>query len=80
MSTRWTIDHGDGHHLFLDIFEPGKVYLTLNDAEFEARPGTVTVAIPADLWDRLRAFGIDQDVWWTEQDERDDAGSSEAPR
>ena len=48
MSTQCTLDHDDGHHLFLDLSEPGKDYLRLDGAEFEARPGSVTVAIPAD--------------------------------
>jgi len=45
------------------LSEPGKVYLRLDGAEFEARPGSVTVAIPADLWDRHRALSIDRDIW-----------------
>jgi hypothetical protein len=35
----------------------------------------VTVAIPWDLWDRLRAVDIDRDIWWDEGDDRDEAGS-----
>ena len=73
MSTKCTLDHGEDHHLFLEIFEPGKVYLRLDGADFEARPGSVTVAIPANLWDRLRAVDIKRDVWWDDEDEREEA-------
>ena len=73
MSTRSTLDHGEGHHLFLDLFEPGKVSLRLAGAEFEARPGSVTVAITVDLWDRLRAVSIDRNIWWDDEHDHDDA-------
>ena len=49
MSTKVTIDHGPDHHLYFEIFERGKVYLTLNKADFEARPGEVTVAVPIEI-------------------------------
>lgn len=68
MSTKSTIDHGDEHHLYLEIFEPGKVYLTLNRVEFEARPGSVTVAIPLDLWQRLRTIEFDDSVCWRDDE------------
>ena len=73
MSTKCTLDHGDHHHLYVDMFEPGKVFLMLVGAEFEARPGSVTVAIPADLWERLRGVRIASEYWWDEEDDRGDA-------
>ena len=73
MSTKYTLDHGESHHLFLEIFEPGKIYLRLDGAEFEASPRGVTVAIPADLGPPL-SVGINRDVWWDDEDDRDQPG------
>jgi hypothetical protein len=79
MSTRFTLDHGEGFHLFVDLFESGKVYLSLDGTEFEARPRSVTVAISLDLWDRLRAVDIDRDIWWDEDKADDRDGASIDP-
>ena len=70
MSTKYTVDSGDRHQLYLELFEPGRVYLRLTGAEFEARPGAVTVAIPLDLWERLRKVEIDDDVLTIEGERR----------
>ena len=69
MSTKYTLDSSESHHLYLEMFETGKVYLRWDGAEFEARPGSVTVAIPADLWDRIRAVDIKRDFWWDDEEE-----------
>jgi hypothetical protein len=77
MSTRCDVDCGDGHYLHARIFDPGKVYLELTGAgvEFEARPGRVTVAIPADVWERIRSHGIDEfRQHWTLHDEPEVTG------
>jgi hypothetical protein len=78
MSTRVTLDDGESHHLYLEMFERGKVYLTLCGAEFEARPGVVTVAVPLEIWERLRVIPIDTLSWWDE-DEPIDADPSQGP-
>ncbi len=63
------VDCSDRHELSLEIFEWGKVSLTLTGTDFEARPGAVTVAIPLDLWQRLREVEIDSSVCWRDDDE-----------
>jgi hypothetical protein len=80
MSTKVTLDHGESHHLYLEMFEHGKVYLTLCGAEFEARPGVVTVAVPLEIWERLRAIPIATDYWWDEDEPIDADPSQGTPK
>jgi hypothetical protein len=64
----------------LDLFEQGKVYLSLEGAEFEASHRSVTVAIPLALWDRLRAVAINPvDYWDDEVNDHDPAGCDPLP-
>lgn len=68
MSTKSTLDYGEDHHLYLEIFEPGRVYLALTRVEFVALPSSVTVAIPLDLWERLRKVEVDDSICWREDE------------
>jgi hypothetical protein len=69
MSTRCTLDQSEDHCLFVDCAEPYHVFLRLKGGTFVARPGTVTVAIPLDLWQRIRAVTIDPANCWDDEDE-----------
>lgn len=70
MSTRCTVDHGEKHHLYADLFEPGLIYLELEGVDFSAAPGAVLVAIPAELWEKIRAHGIGEfSCFWDTDDE-----------
>ena len=57
MSTRATIAHGPGFHLYHDLAdelaEP-VVYLRLDGADFEASRDGVTVAVPVAVWEAIR--------------------------
>jgi hypothetical protein len=64
MSTHHTLAYGDDFSFYVDMFEDGKVYLELRGAEFVARPGGVTVAIPLALWERLRTIETVPSDWW----------------
>lgn len=68
MSTRYSLSHDDSHQLYLEIFEPGAVRLTLIGADFEAGPGRVTVAIPEEVWERIRRIEIPRDVWGLDEE------------
>ena len=69
MSTKCTLDHGETFHLYADVFRPNTVFLELHGVEFEASPSGVTVGIPLDLWDRLRAKTADPEAYWWDNDE-----------
>lgn len=71
MSPRTTLAQGDDHYLFINLGEPGKDFLTMDGAEFEARSDAVTVAIPADLWERLLAVGVPAEGGWEDEGDRD---------
>lgn len=69
MSTKCTLDHGETFHLYADMFRANTVYLELRGVEFEARPSGVTVAIPLEVWDRLRAKTADPEAYWWDDGE-----------
>jgi len=85
MSTKVTVNHGPDHHLYFEIFETEKIYLTLNKADFVARPGSVTVAVPIEIWEQVRVAPLDaRSCWWDEDepidmDVPDNTESSPAP-
>lgn len=57
MSTRSSLAHADGFHLYHDLAEAGSdVFLCLRGkgVEYSASPGSVTVRIPADVWESIR--------------------------
>jgi hypothetical protein len=68
LSTKVTLNHGPGHHLYFDLFEPEKVFLRLSGADFEARPGCVTVAIPIEVWRTIAAAQVRPGDFWDDED------------
>src|SRR2546421_12989523 len=57
MSTKSTIAYGKGFHLYNECWEDDCVYLRLDgNPTFEASPGSVTVRIPAHIWEVIRTF------------------------
>jgi hypothetical protein len=64
MSTHWTLSSGEGFKLYVDLIEPGMIYLRLDGLPFEARPDAVTVGLPLALWERLRAVETVDADWW----------------
>ena len=51
MSTKSTLAHGPGFHLYHECFEQDTVYLELEKTHFECYPDRVTVAIPVVAWE-----------------------------
>ena len=72
MSTKITIDHADGHHLDVDIFQPGVISLHQEGVDFVARPDSLTITIPVPLWDRLRGHGVQPGLFWDDEAEQPD--------
>lgn len=56
MSTKCSIAHGADFHLYSDCFDEAHVFLRLDNAEFEATQGGVTVKVPLHIWEFLRSF------------------------
>lgn len=54
MSTNTTLGEGEGFHLYQDMFQDDRVYLELDNVEFEARPDQITVSIPLEIWELIR--------------------------
>jgi hypothetical protein len=78
LSTKATIDHGDGFHLYADVFEPDHVFLELTGEGFNFRASRdyAVIAIPYDLWERLRKA----DVAGSRPDPIGDDGVAPLPR
>lgn len=64
MSTKSTIAYGDNFHLYNECWEDDCVYLELDgNPKFEVSPGSVTVRIPAYIWEVIRTFsGVTLDL------------------
>jgi hypothetical protein len=64
MSTKSTIAYGKDFHLYNECWEDDCVYLELRgNPKFEASPGSVTVRIPAHIWEVIRTFsGVGLDL------------------
>ena len=56
MSTKCSIAHGTGFHLYNDSFDDEHVFLQLDKADFKATPEGVTVKLPLHVWEYLRSF------------------------
>lgn len=56
MSTRATIAHSPSFHLFSEAFDDSCIHLQLTGVEFEASTGEVTVSIPLEQWEVMRAY------------------------
>lgn len=60
MSTKSTIIHGPNFHLYDECLEEGEfVYLELEGIDFECTRNSVTVPIPAAIWQSIRRHKID---------------------
>lgn len=60
MSTRSTLAHGPGFHLYHEVFEEDYVYLQVEGTQFEAGYGRVMVPIPVHVWEVIRRYpGVD---------------------
>ena len=56
MSTKISIAHGADFHLYSESFDEEHVFLRLDNAYYQASPGSVTVEIPLHVWEHLRSF------------------------
>ena len=56
MSTKCSIAHGTGFHLYNDSFDDEHVFLQLDKADFEATPDSVMVKLPLHVWEYIRSF------------------------
>lgn len=56
MSTKCSIAHGTGFHLYNDSFDDEHVFLQLDHSDFTVTPGRLMVKIPLHVWEYLRGF------------------------
>lgn len=56
MSTKCSIAHGTGFHLYNEVFDDEHVFLQLDKADFEATPDSVMVKLPLHVWEYIRSF------------------------
>lgn len=59
MSTKSTIVCGENFHLYSEMMDDENVYLELEGVTFEAYRDSVTVAIPAAIWQSIRRHKVD---------------------
>lgn len=60
MSTRSTLAHGPGFHLYHDLIDRDHVYLEIEGTKVETDYGRTTVPIPMHIWEVIRCYqGID---------------------
>ena len=65
MSTKSTLDYGDGYHLYEDInFEDGEVFLAIDNPILVIRSGykrdngvTIELMIPKEIWNEIIKIG-----------------------
>jgi hypothetical protein len=62
VSTKHTIDFGDDHHLYAEMFDGERIYLELSGPGFRFTTSRdhATIAIPFALWERLRAVDVSE--------------------
>lgn len=56
MSTKCSIAHGTGFHLYNEVFDEKHVFLQLENANFEVTPDRVMVKLPLHVWEYIRSF------------------------
>lgn len=56
MSTKCSIAHGIGFHLYNDSFDDEHVFLQLHHSNFTVTPDSLVVKIPLHVWEYLRGF------------------------
>lgn len=60
MSTRSTLAHGPGFHLYHDLIDRDNVYLEIEGTQVETDYGRTMVPIPMHVWEVIRRYqGID---------------------
>ena len=60
MSTRLTLAHGPGFHLYHDLIDRNHVYLEIEGTKVETDYGRTVVPIPVHVWEVIRRHqGID---------------------
>lgn len=69
MSTKSTLAHGPGFHLYHECFEQDTVYLQLEKTHFECYPDRVTVAIPVVAWEVIRQSAGADFSWAAKSDD-----------
>jgi hypothetical protein len=69
MSTKSSLAHGSGFHLYHECFEQDNVYLELEKAHFECYPDRVTVAIPIVVWEVIRQSAGADFSWVAKSDD-----------
>jgi hypothetical protein len=65
MSTRYTLAHGEEFHLYRDCMDEDHVFLQLAGPRFSYEDGSVTLAIPLEVWEAVRqksCVQIDEDL------------------
>lgn len=53
MSTKSTIAHGEGFHLYQEMFETSAIYLQVDQGELEVSRGKITISIPPELMTQI---------------------------
>lgn len=56
MSTKCSIAHGTGFHLYNEVFDEKHVFLQLDKADFEDTPDRLMVKRPLHVWEYIRCF------------------------
>lgn len=56
MSTKCSIAHGTGFHLYNEVFDDEHVFLQLDKADFEATPDSVMIKVPLHVWEYIRSY------------------------
>jgi len=56
MSTKCSIAHGKGFHLYNEVFDDEHVFLQLDKADFKATPESVRIKLPLHVWEYIRSF------------------------
>jgi hypothetical protein len=69
MSTKSTLAHGLGFHLYNEVFENDTVYLELEKVDFECDPDRVTVTIPVVVWEVIRQSAGADFSWAAKSDD-----------
>lgn len=54
MSTKATLVHGDNFHFYSECFDYDNVYVELENCKFTVTNNLVTVAIPLEIWEKIR--------------------------
>lgn len=56
MSTKCSLTHGPGFHLYREMFDDDNVYLEVEGTHFEAAYNRVMLPIPVHVWEVIRRY------------------------